>query len=41
MTSPFRDSGRVNSCIIVSDLRDLEVKQKGANILTKVGLFRE
>jgi hypothetical protein len=28
MTSPFRDSGRMNSRIKVSDLRDPEVKQK-------------
>jgi hypothetical protein len=28
MISSFRDSGRVNSWVIVSDLRDPEVKQR-------------
>jgi hypothetical protein len=32
MTSPFRDSGRVNSRFKVSDLRDPEIKQKSEHV---------
>jgi hypothetical protein len=39
MTSLFRDSGRVNSWIIVSDLRDLEVNKKERTFLRKWTCF--
>jgi hypothetical protein len=38
-TSSFRDSGRVNSRIKVSDLRDPEVKQKERTFLRKWTCF--